>query len=143
MNYEDRDLFRSQLPDNFAVQPLSLRPRPVRLFVQQALLPALAQRADVVHSPSFIMPYLRAGARHVLMVHDMTSFSIPHCHIALRRSALYRWMVLTSVRRADVVTVPSRATRQAILEVLPALDPGRIHVTVPGIGEEFSGRGWA
>jgi glycosyltransferase involved in cell wall biosynthesis len=137
MNYEDRDLFRSHLPDNFSVQTLSLRPRLVRLLVQQALLPALAQRADVVHSPSFIMPYVRAGARHVLMVHDMTSFSLPHCHTALRRSAIYRRMVLTSLRRADVVTVPSRATQQAILEILPALDPGRIHVTVPGIGEEF------
>ncbi len=142
VNYEDRDLFRNQLPDNFAVQPLGLRPRPARLLFQQALLPALAmaQRADVVHSPSFIMPYLRAGARHVLTVHDMTSFSLPHCHIALRRSALYRWMLLTSIRRADMVTVPSRATRQDILDFLPALEPGRIRVTVPGIGEEFRPR---
>ncbi len=139
VNYEDRDLFRNQLPNNFAVHPLSLRPRPARLLFQQALLPALAmaQRADIVHSPSFIMPYLRAGARHVLTVHDMTSFSLPHCHIALRRSALYRWMVLTSLRRAEVVTVPSKATRQDILDLLPDLDPGRIQVTVPGIGEEF------
>ena len=137
VNYEDRDLFRSQLPDNFAVQTVSLRPRLVRLFVQQALLPALSRRTDVVHSPSFIMPYVRAGARHVLTIYDMTSFSLPHCHIALRRSALYRRAVLTSVRRADLVIAPSQATRQAILKFLPTTDPDRIHVTVPGIGEEF------
>lgn len=139
VNYEDRDLFHNQLPDNWSVQPLCLRPRPARLLFQQALLPAMAaaQQADVVHSPSFIMPYLRAGARHVVTVHDMTSFSLPHCHIALRRSVLYRWMVLMSLQRADVVTVPSQATRQAILEILPDLPPERIHVTVPGIGEEF------
>ncbi len=142
VNYEDRDLFRDQLPDNFTVQSLSLRPRPARLLFQQSILPvlAMAHRADVVHSPSFIMPYLRAGAHHVLTVHDMTSFSLPHCHIPLRRSALYRWMVLTSLRRADVVTVPSGATRQDILDLLPALEPSRIHVTVPGIGDEFRPR---
>jgi alpha-1,3-rhamnosyl/mannosyltransferase len=46
-------------------------------------------------------------------------------------------MVLASLRRADVVTVPSKATRQAILEFLPDLQPDRIHVTVEGVGEEF------
>ncbi|MEQ1628181.1 MAG: glycosyltransferase family 1 protein, partial [Nitrospira sp.] len=113
--------------------------RPVRLLAQQVLLPAAVSGwgADVVHSPSFIMPYLRGAARHVLTVHDMTSFSHPHCHIALRRSWLYRRVVLASLRRADVVVVPSQATRQAILEFLPDLQPDRIHVTVPGIGEEF------
>lgn len=90
-----------------------------------------------MHSPSFIMPYIRGSARHLLTVHDMTSFSHPHCHIALRRSRLYRRMVLASLRRTDVALVPSQATRQAILEFLPDLSPDRIHVTVPGMGEEF------
>jgi glycosyltransferase involved in cell wall biosynthesis len=138
-NYEDRRLFAEGLPLNVSHCPLSTRPRPVRLIAQQVLLPAAVSGwgADVVHSPSFIMPYLRGAARHVLTVHDMTSFSYPQCHIALRRSGLYRRMVLASLRRADAVVVPSQATRQAILEFLPDLQPDRIHVTVPGIGEEF------
>ena len=138
-NYEDRRLFAAGLPLNVSPCPLSTRPRPVRLIAQQVLLPAAVSGwgADVVHSPSFIMPYLRGAARHVLTVHDMTSFSHPQCHIALRRSGLYRRMVLASLRRADAVVVPSQATRQAILEFLPDLQPDRIHVTVPGIGEEF------
>ncbi|OQW68409.1 MAG: hypothetical protein BVN29_00805 [Nitrospira sp. ST-bin5] len=138
-NHEDRRIFTNNLPGNFSHTSLSARPRLLRLISQQVMLPVAASgwKADVVHSPSFIMPYLRGSARHVLTVHDMTSFSHPHCHIALRRSWLYRRMVLASLRRADAVVVPSRATRQAILEFLPDLQPDRIHVTVPGIGEEF------
>lgn len=138
-NHENRGIFGGRLPRNFSLTAVSLRPRPIRLFAQQVILPIATCRwkADVVHSPSFIMPYIRGSARHVLTVHDMTSFSHPHCHIALRRSLLYRRMVLASLRRADVVAVPSKATRQAILEFLPDLQPDRIHVTVPGIGEEF------
>jgi len=138
-NHEDRRIFADNLPGNFSHTSLSARPRLLRLISQQGMLPVAASgwKADVVHSPSFIMPYLRGAARHVLTVHDMTSFSHPHCHIPLRRSWLYRRMVLASLRRADAVVVPSRATRQAILEFLPDLQPDRIHVTVPGIGEEF------
>ena len=138
-NHEDRRIFTDNLPGNFSHTSLSARPRLLRLISQQVMLPVAASgwKADVVHSPSFIMPYFRGSARHVLTVHDMTSFSHPHCHTALRRSWLYRRMVLASLRRTDVVVVPSRATRQAILEFLPDLQPDRIHVTVPGIGEEF------
>ena len=138
-NYEDRRFFADNLPGNFSHTSLSARPRLIRLFSQQVLLPVAAShwKADVVHSPSFIMPYIRGSQRHVLTVHDMTSFSHPHCHIALRRSLLYRRMVMASLRRTDMVIAPSQATRQAILEFLPDLPPDRIHVTVPGIGEEF------
>lgn len=139
LNQEDRPMFAGRLPRNFSVATISLRPRPFRLFAQQVLLPIATSRwkADIVHSPSFIMPYLRGAARHVLTIHDMTSFSHPHCHNALRRSRLYRRMVLTSLRRTDVVLVPSQATRQAILSYLPDLPPDCVHVTVPGIGQEF------
>lgn len=137
-NYEDRRIFDGRLPRNFSLTAISLRPRAMRLFAQQVTLPLATCRwkADVVHSPSFIMPYTRGTSRHVLTVHDMTSFSHPHCHNALRRSLLYRRMVLASLQRADVVLAPSQATRQAILRFLP-LQPDRIHVTVPGIGQEF------
>jgi glycosyltransferase involved in cell wall biosynthesis len=132
-------MFAGRLSRNFSFTAISRRPRPFRLFAQQVLLPVLAScwKADIVHSPSFIMPYVRGPARHALTVHDMTFFSHPHCHIALRRSLLYRRMVLASLCRADVVMVPSQATRDAIWEYLPDLPPDRIHVTVPGIGQEF------
>ncbi len=138
-NYEDLALLADRLPENFSLCALSARPRPARLFFQQVLLPAVAGiwKADVVHSPSFIGPYVRGSARHVLTVHDMTFFSHPHCHIPLRRSLPYQRMVLASLRRTDVVVVPSQATRNAILKYVPGLESERIRVTVPGISEEF------
>jgi hypothetical protein len=89
-NYEDRRMFAGRLPRNFSFTAMSRRPRLFRLFAQQVLLPVLAScwKADIVHSPSFIMPYVRGPARHALTVHDMTFFSHPHCHIAVRRSLL-------------------------------------------------------
>ncbi len=138
-NYEDRDRFTGRLPDNFSHCSLSVRPRPARLLFPQALLPlaASAWEADVVHSPSFIMPYIRGSARHVLTIHDMTFVSHPNWYIALRRSLPYRQMILASLRRCDIVVVPFLVTRDAILEYLPGLEPERIRVTVPGISEEF------
>lgn len=138
-NREDRRVFTGKLPPRFHLLPISARPRPVRLFSQQIAMPAAAAlwNAEVVHSPSFIMPYLRGSATHVLTIHDMTSFSHPECHIRLRRSELYKRMLLASLRRADLVIVPSQSTREAILSVLPDFRAERIHVTVPGIGEDF------
>ncbi|MGH7232140.1 MAG: glycosyltransferase family 4 protein [Nitrospiraceae bacterium] len=139
VNYEDRHVFRDRLPDNFSVLPVSVRPRAARLLFQQIGLPALAAGwgADVVHSPSFIMPWYRGSRRHVLTVYDMTSFSLPDCHIPLRRSALYRAAVLHSIRHADLVTVPSYSTQEDILALAPQVSRNRIRVISPGIGEEF------
>ena len=139
VNYEDRRLFDGVLPRNFAIVPLCFRPRPIRLLLQQVVLPAVARwcGVDVVHSPSFIMPFYRGRPRHVLTVYDMTSFSLPHCHTPLHRSGIYRRAVLASIRRADLVTVPSRFTQQAILNLVPELPPGRVCTIAPGIGEEF------
>ena len=139
VNYEDRRRFDGQLPGNFAVVPLSLRPRPVRLLFQQVALPAaaLGWNADVVHSPSFIMPFYRGRQRHVLTIYDMTFFSLPEYHTALRRSVYYRRALLGSVRRADLITVPSRSTRDQILRIVRDLPPDRIREVIPGINEEF------
>jgi alpha-1,3-rhamnosyl/mannosyltransferase len=58
----------------------------------------------------------------------------------LRRSTLYRHAILTSIRRAHLVSVPSRFTRQAILEFMPEMPPERIHVIPGGVEEEFHPR---
>jgi len=139
VNYEDRGLFDDRLPDNFAVRPLSLRPRLARLLFQQVALPAAARAgsADIVHSPSFLMPYYRGRQRHVLTIYDMTFFTLPECHTALRRSVFYRQALLRSIRRTDLITVPSRSTRDQILELVPDIHPDRIRLAIPGIGEEF------
>ena len=142
VNYEDLGQFRSWLPGNFAVIPCGVRPRPVRLLFQQLGLPAAARLlgVEVMHSPSFFMPLYRGRQRHLLTIHDMTSFSLPECHVPLRRSALYCRAILTSIRRADLVSVPSRFTQQAILDLMPEVPPERIQVIPAGVGEEFQPR---
>jgi glycosyltransferase involved in cell wall biosynthesis len=142
VNVEDRHFFDRRLPGNFRVAARCLRPRPVRLLFQQLALPALAAaaRCHVVHSPSFIMPMLRAGRRHLLTVYDMTSFSLPECHEALRRSAPYRWAILASLRRAEMVSVPSRSTRDEVLRLVPGIARDKLRVVPPGIDAVFSPR---
>src|SRR5215510_14582710 len=83
INYADLGQFRGRLPSNFAIIPCAIRPRPVRLLFQQLGLPVAARLlgVEVIHSPSFIMPFHKGGQRHLLTIYDMTSFSLPECHI--------------------------------------------------------------
>jgi len=139
VNREDRGLFAGTLPENFALRALSVRPRAARLAFQQAVLPiaAVRLRLDVLHSPSFILPLVRATARHVLTIHDMTSFSRPRDHIRLRRSPLYLAAVRASVARADVVVVPSRAVEISIARYLGAAAAERVRVVPWGVADDF------
>lgn len=141
VNHEDRARFAGWT-GAARVLPLCLRPRAARLAFQQVLLPAAAAmlRLDLVHSPSFIMPLVRGGARHVLTIHDLTSFSRPDAHVPLRRSVLYQRAVATSIRRADAVTVPSRFVRGDLLRRFPDVAPERVRVVPWGIDEAFRPR---
>jgi glycosyltransferase involved in cell wall biosynthesis len=139
INWEDRNRLTGLLPSNFQVIPLSLRARLARLVFQQMVMPIVAEcwDADVVHSPSFIMPMVRGRRNHVLTIHDMTSFTLPRHHIPLRRSFAYRQLLLGSIRRAHVITVPSQSSREDVLHWVPDLPSSRVRVIPAGINEEF------
>jgi glycosyltransferase involved in cell wall biosynthesis len=151
-NCEDRHLFKAcrapdsvapdGLPHNFRVLPLSLRPRPARLLFQQVVQPAVATtlRLDVLHSPSFISPVWRGSQRHVLTIHDMTSWTLPQCHIPLRRSMPYKRAVARSIRAADLVSVPSPSVRQDVLNLIDGVSPSRVRVIPLGIQRCFEPR---
>ena len=152
INREDRYLFTAgrapdsnpanDLPTNFRVVPLSFRPRPARLFFQQALQPAAMQvlRLDVLHSPSFIGPVWRGRQRHLLTIHDMTSFTLPHCHIPLRRSKPYQRAIDWSIRHADLISVPSPSVREDILHLIDGVVPSRVRVIPSGVQSRFQPR---
>lgn len=139
VNREDEPTLRGTLPENFRLAPLSLRPRPVRLVFQQLLLPAAARllAVDVLHSPAFLMPLHRGRRRHVVTVHDMTFFSLRRYHSRLHRSAAFRRAVSASIRRADLLIVPSRSTCQDLVAAMPDIARARIRVIPHGIGPEF------
>jgi glycosyltransferase involved in cell wall biosynthesis len=142
LNREDRHIFVGRVPPNFLILPLGLRPRPLRLLFQQLVLPPLAAalRLDVVHSPSFFIPVLRGRSGHLLTVHDMTFFTSPMFHVPLRRSLAFRKAILLSIRRADLVCVPSRWVRDDILRIIPDIPPERIRAIPSGIAETFTPR---
>jgi alpha-1,3-rhamnosyl/mannosyltransferase len=144
INAEDRSRFAGlhRLPAHCHVWPCCFRPRVFRLFFQQILQPLLlyALRIDVLHSPTFIMPAWRGRARHILTIHDMSSFALPHCHPPIRRGPLYERMVSASIRRADLITVPSSSVKADILRFVDGVSEGRIRVIACGIDNAFHAR---
>jgi glycosyltransferase involved in cell wall biosynthesis len=142
VNREDRGLFGGlapALPHNFRILPWSGRARVARLAFQQLALPSLlrALRADVLHSTAFIMPAWRGRAGHLLTVHDMTSFLVPQHHPPSRRGRLYEAAVAASIRRADLVTVPSAAVKVDIERLLPDVKSERVRVIPLGVDDSF------
>jgi glycosyltransferase involved in cell wall biosynthesis len=144
INAEDRARFAGlhRLPAHCHIRPCCFRPRVFRLFFQQVLQPLLlyALRIDVLHSPTFIMPAWRGKARHVLTIHDMSSFVLPHCHPPFRRGPLYERFVSESIRRTDLVTVPSSSVKADILRFVGDVSEARIRVIACGIDEAFHPR---
>jgi alpha-1,3-rhamnosyl/mannosyltransferase len=144
INVEDRDRFAAthRLPAQCHIWPCCFRPRVFRLFFQQILQPLLlyALRIDVLHSPTFIMPAWRGRARHILTIHDMSSFALPHCHPPIRRGPLYERIVSASIRRADLITVPSSSVKADILRFVDGVSQERIRVIACGIDDVFHAR---
>jgi len=141
-NWEDRKIVSANLGKNFFILPITFRNRPARFIAQQFLLPILSimLRLDILHSPSFFMPLFRGNQRHILTVFDMTMFSLPQYHNRLRRSRAYRMGVAESIRRTDMIIVPSRFVRQELVRLLPDVNPDRIRVTPLGVETQFTPR---
>ena len=112
--------------------PSAISHRPARLAWEQTGLPLVAQQvgADLIHSPYYTMP-LHAPVPVVVTLHDVTFFSEPELHSAVR-TGFYRSATRTAVRRAARVVVPSQATRDELVRLLDA-DPGRIDVARHGV----------
>ena len=139
INFEDRTFFETlHPPQNFTIIPRSSRSRFFRLFFQQIWLPIAAFTwADVIHSPSFIMPMFKGKQRHILTIQDMTSFNLPQYHNALRASKPYRYLVTKSILLSDFIQVPSLATKNEILRLLPSVSPDKIRIISYGVTSAF------
>jgi len=92
----------------------------------------LAQQvgAKVLHSPFYTCP-LRAACPVTVTVHDATFFTEPE-HYDKSRRTFFRSAIKTSLRRAERVIVPSKATRDELIRLLDA-DPTRIDVAYHGV----------
>jgi glycosyltransferase involved in cell wall biosynthesis len=112
--------------------PSAISHRPARLAWEQTGLPLVAQQinAQVIHSPYYTMP-LHASVPVVVTVHDVTFFSEPELHSAVR-AGFYRSATRTAMRRASRLVVPSHATRDELVRLLEA-DESRIDVVPHGV----------
>ncbi|MEU4571858.1 glycosyltransferase family 4 protein [Nonomuraea sp. ATR24] len=116
--------------------PVSITNRAARLAWEQTGLPLLARQAgaEVIHAPYYSIP-LRSGLRTVVTVHDVSWFTEPDQHSAVKAS-FFRSATRTAVRHANRVIVPSKATRDELVRVLAA-DPTRIDVAYHGVDQEL------
>ncbi|MDF5751179.1 glycosyltransferase family 1 protein [Spongiactinospora sp. TRM90649] len=114
--------------------PPSITNRAARLNWEQTSVPVLAKQvgAQVIHAPYYSIP-LRPGMPTVVTVHDVTWFTDPDQHGAVK-AAFFRSATRTSVRHATRVVVPSKATREELVRVLSA-DPTRIDVAYHGVDQ--------
>jgi glycosyltransferase involved in cell wall biosynthesis len=112
--------------------PAAIAHRPARLAWEQTGLPLVAQQlgAEVVHSPHYTMP-LRVGRPVVVTIHDVTFFTQPEQHTAVK-GTFFRSATRTALRRASRVIVPSKATRDELVRVLDA-DPTTLDVAYHGV----------
>ncbi len=122
-----------------AAGPAPISHRPARLAWEQTGLPLVAQQVEaaVIHSPHYTMP-LRAGRPVVVTIHDVTFFTEPELHSAVK-GTFFRSATRTALRRASRIIAPSKATRDELVRVLEAdatsidvayhgVDPGTFHV---------------
>jgi glycosyltransferase involved in cell wall biosynthesis len=129
----DAERYQHALPDAEVVPaPAAVSHRPARLAWEQTGLPLLAQQigADVLHSPFYTCP-LRASCPVTVTVHDATFFTEPE-HYDKSRRTFFRSAIKTSLRRAERVIVPSKATRDELIRLLGA-DPTRLDVAYHGV----------
>jgi glycosyltransferase involved in cell wall biosynthesis len=129
----DADRYARMLPTvEVVAAPAAVAHRPARLAWEQTGLPLLAQQvgARVLHSPYYTCP-LRAGCPITVTVHDATFFTEPE-HYDKTRRTFFRSAIKTSLRRAERVIVPSKATRDELIRLLDA-DPTAIDVAYHGV----------
>jgi glycosyltransferase involved in cell wall biosynthesis len=129
----DSERYEHQLPHAQVIAaPAAVSHRPARLAWEQTGLPLLAQQvgAKVLHSPFYTCP-LRAACPVTVTVHDATFFTEPE-HYEKSRRTFFRSAIKTSLRRAERVIVPSKATRDELIRLLDA-DPTRLDVAYHGV----------
>ncbi len=115
---------------------------PWRIFTagNQLGLPRVlrALRADVFHSPNWMIPYAafpRRGRRTacVVTIHDLIPVLFPHFTPRAwktRLGPLFRALIRQTVRRADAIIVPSQATRGDVVRTFRLTDERAARVAV-------------
>lgn len=123
-------------PDRYVL----LRPRgpaggPAGHVWEQIVLPARAarRRATIVYSPANLAPLV--WPRSVVVLHDAAVWRHPEC-FSLSYAAWHQRLEAACARRALMVVTVSDFCRRELVEVL-GLDPAKVSVVSPGVGDSF------
>lgn len=111
--------------------------RPGRILWERLALPDLARRwgADILHAPGYVLPTRWRGPA-VLTVYDVLALSHPQwCKWS--NVVHYKRALPPSVRRADIVAVPSQAVRDEVLTCLDA-PPEKVRVVPLGVSADMT-----
>ncbi len=122
-------------PERYAVMrpPSAFAHRAGHLW-EQALLPSLARRAQVLYCPANLAP--AASRRAVVMIHDLAALRHPGWYSPAYAS-YQRQIIPLLAKRARLLITPSRFSRLELTEGL-GIDPARITVVPHGVDARFS-----
>lgn len=116
--------------------PARVRLTPQRFLWEQFGLAKLAHQLDaqVVVSPHYTFP-LKGRFARVVVVHDLTFFSLPQFHSRTKR-AFFRWWIKRAAASSALIVTPSSATAQALISVTK-MSPQRIEVAPLGFNRDI------
>ena len=117
---------------DLVVAPRRVQTVPLRFLWEQIGLPSLARRlrATTIHSPHYTFPLFTRRHR-VVTIHDLTFWSHPDRHSAVKRLFFKFWIVASARMGIDVI-VPSAATGEEYQRVARA-SKDRITVAFHGV----------
>lgn len=123
------------LPVRRVIAPFPTPNEYFRALWEQSVVPAAVarMRADVYHSPNYILP-LALACPAVVTIHDL--FYLDRAIQKLRSHLYLSAMTAFSVRRARRIICVSEYTRDRLLAHVPEAAP-RVRVIGEGVGSEF------
>ncbi|MBU1879827.1 MAG: glycosyltransferase family 4 protein, partial [Chloroflexi bacterium] len=129
---------RSHFPPNFRYRPIPVSHRTTAIIWHRLRIPLPIETftgpVDVFHSPDFVLPPQRRGAR-ILTVHDLSFMRYPEGATPELRRYLNR-VVPRSIARADLVLADSASTKHDLAELLDVA-PERVRVVYAGVEPRF------
>ncbi len=138
--YDARDLSTATMTP--LVAPAWTRWRAGRILWERLALPQVAREwhARVLHAPGYVMPLGWRGPT-VVTVYDVLALSHPEwCRWS--NVVHYRRMLPASLRRADIVVVPSQTVATEVVEHV-AIDPAKVRVVPLGVAGAMAPAGEA
>lgn len=130
--------FTNPQPPNFRYRPIPVSHRLAAIVWHRLRIPlpveAFTGPVDVFHSPDFVLPPQRRGAR-ILTVHDLSYMRYPEGATPNLRRYLNE-VVPRSIARADLVLADSESTKRDLAELLD-VSLERVRVVYAGVEPRF------